>query len=150
MPLKEHGNCSCHPAWSPGALDKMIPKNVNTFGDITKGLESQREEPTAPIATVTVSTSHARKPDLVAFALAETIGFGEDARCHLVHDKICILRCKHLVTWLDQTNKRQRCCSLRDANSSRCTWLITGSKEYTFGGVYQTLFCHQKRERSLC
>jgi len=140
MPLEEHGYSLCHPARSLGTLDEVVPKDVDALRHVTECLESEREEPPATVAAVTVPASQAWEPNIVAFALAETISFGEDAGSHLLHDKVSILRGKHLVAGLDQVNKRLSllCCSLR-VNMSRCHHLFGAFKEHASGGIDQAL-----------
>ncbi len=83
MTLVEHDDCLRHPIRGFGALHEVIPKHVNALGNITESLKSERKESPTSITSVAVPASHTRKPKLVAFALAETIGLGEFAGCHL-------------------------------------------------------------------
>ena len=138
---------------------------MNTFRYIAECLESQRKEPSTPIASLTarrhgrrsrcskrrqrhdvksetdiglcrelrgstyiaMSTRHTRKPNLMAFTLAKSIGLGENAGRHLFHYKVRILSSKSFVAGLHQANKRLLCwssCLLRDDAASSCTRLF--------------------------
>ena len=52
-----------------------------------------------------MSTRHTRKPNLMAFTLAKSIGLGENAGRHLLHYKVRILSGKPFVIGLHQTNE---------------------------------------------
>jgi hypothetical protein len=101
----------------------MIPKDVNALGNIAESLERERKESPTPITTVAVPASHTRKPELVAFTLAETIGLGKFAGCHLFYNEEGVFGCKYSVGGFHQANQRRTwsSCILGNANESRCT-----------------------------
>ena len=70
----------------------MIPKHINALGNIAESLECEGKESPTSVTTIAVPTSQTRKPELVAFALAETISLGEFAGCHLFYNEEGIYR----------------------------------------------------------